>query len=182
MHPVKKHLFTSQRLGFRNWEAGDEEIMVLINSDPEVMEFFPSILSISQTQDFINRMKAHFLKSGFCYFAVDKLENNECVGFVGLMEKGFESDFTPCIDIGWRLARKEWNKGFATEGAGRCLRFAFEELHLNKIYSIAPAINIKSELIMQKIGMKKVKNFKHPQLMANQKLQECVLYEIIHPE
>ncbi|MCU0341182.1 MAG: GNAT family N-acetyltransferase, partial [Spirosomaceae bacterium] len=58
-----------------------------INSDQKVMEFFPSIPTKAQTVEFIERMKKQFEDRGFCYFAVDKLENNEFVGFIGLAEQ-----------------------------------------------------------------------------------------------
>jgi RimJ/RimL family protein N-acetyltransferase len=173
-----EYLFKSERLGFRNWLADDIKTMTDINSNPEVMEFFPSVQSEQETAEFIDRMQKHFLEGGFCYFAVDKLENNEFIGFVGLFKQTFESDFTPCIDIGWRLTRKEWNKGFATEGARRCLDFAFKQLQLEKVNAVAPVLNSRSEQVMKKIGMKKVKTFKHPKLIGNERLQECVLYEI----
>ena len=94
-----------------------------INSNPKVMEYFPAIPTQKQTDQFIDRMKAQFKEFGFCYFAVDKLKNNEFIGFIGIAKQTFESDFTPCIDIGWRLAKTEWGKGFATEGAKNCLLY-----------------------------------------------------------
>ncbi|MDQ3110310.1 MAG: GNAT family N-acetyltransferase [Bacteroidota bacterium] len=173
-----RYIFTSERLGFRNWNGTDVVKMTEINADAEVMQFFPRILSPEETATFIERMKNQFAEKGFCYFAVDKLENEELIGCIGISEQTYESDFTPCIDIGWRLAKKEWNKGYATEGAKRCLRFAFEEMNLPVIKSVAPALNKRSEQVMKKIGMKKLKNFYHPLLEGNERLRECVLYEI----
>jgi RimJ/RimL family protein N-acetyltransferase len=128
--------------------------------------------------EFIERMQEQFILEGYCYFAVDKLYNNEFIGFIGLSKQTFESDFTPCIDIGWRLKRNEWTKGYATEGAERCLNFAFEHLQIKKLNAMAPIANVRSELVMKKIGMKKVKTFEHPKLVGNERLQQCVLYEI----
>lgn len=172
------YLFQSARLGFRNWLPEDIPKMSKINADPEVMRFFPDVLSEGETREFIERMQRQFTEKGFCYFAVNHLENQELIGFTGLSEKTFEADFTPCIDIGWRLARKEWNKGFATEGAKRCLEYAFTQLNLKQVLAIAPAINISSERVMQKVGMRRVKTFKHPQLANDKRLERCVLYEI----
>ena len=174
----KHYLFTSDRLGFRNWESSDVEILSTINSDSKVMEFFPSTQTRDQTLSFIERMQVQFSEKGFCYFAVDKIQTNELIGFIGINIQTFESDFTPCIDIGWRLSSNEWNKGFATEGAKRCLDFAFSTLSISKIYSITPKVNLKSERIMIKLGMKKVKNFIFPALQEDERLRECVLYEI----
>src|SRR5688572_24415738 len=117
----KKYIFTSDRLGFRNWELTDIDEMYKINSDKKVMEFFPGVSTREQTIEFVERMKSQFDKKGYCYFAVDKLEDNRFIGFIGLSEQTYKTDFTPCVDIGWRIKSSEWNKGFATEGAKRCL-------------------------------------------------------------
>lgn len=173
-----QYLFTSARLGFRNWQDADIQKMAEINADPDVMEFFPGTHSYEKTEEFIERMKKQMAAKGYCYFAVDKLENAEFIGFIGISDQTYEASFTPCIDIGWRLGKKEWGKGYATEGAGRCLDYAFNQLGIKKIYSIAPKINAKSEHIMLKIGMRKVGEFIHPALARDERLKQCVLYEI----
>ena len=74
--------------------------MAKINTDEKVMKFFPDVNSKEQTLNFIDRMQLQFEAKGFCYFAVDKLENNEFIGFIGLSEQNYKAEFTPCIDIG----------------------------------------------------------------------------------
>jgi RimJ/RimL family protein N-acetyltransferase len=177
MNNIKKYIFTSERLGFRTWQLSDIDSMHEINSDEKVMEFFPFFPTKTQTEDFIKRMIIQYQDKGFCYFAVDKLEDNEFIGFIGLSEQTYEADFTPCVDIGWRIKRSEWNKGFASEGAKKCLEFALIELKLENVYSIAPKVNKKSEHIMTKIGLKKQKEFEHILLMNNEQLKTCVLYK-----
>ena len=93
-----EYLFKSERLGFRNWTEQDKPKMAIINSDPKVMEFFPGILNNEQTEQFVDRMKKQFSENGFCYFAVDKLDNNQFIGFIGIAKQDFKSDFTPCVD------------------------------------------------------------------------------------
>lgn len=173
----KKYIFKSERLGFRNWMVSDINKLDKINTDKKVMEFFPKTYSEKETLLFIERMQSQYAKKGFCYFAVDKLENGNFIGFIGLSEQTFKSDFTPCIDIGWRIDKEEWNKGFATEGALQCLSFAKNVLLLSKISSIASIINIKSEHIMKKIEMQKIKTFEHPLLTHDERLRACVLYQ-----
>lgn len=174
----KKYIFQSERLGFRNWIESDIEKMAAINADIDVMQFFPGIQTPQHTAQFIERMQKLFKEKGFCYFAVDKLENHELIGFIGLAEQKFEADFTPCIDIGWRLAKQEWNNGFATEGAKRCLDFAFNNLQLKKIVATAPQINLPSINVMKKIGMQYISAFEHPLLKTDERLKSCVLYEM----
>ena len=173
------YLFKSERLGFRNWSVADIVPMAEINADADVMEFFPGVQNMQQTEAFAKRMQKQMAEKGYCYFAADKLETSEFIGFIGLSEQTFEADFTPCIDIGWRLRKREWGKGLATEGARRCLSYAFNELDIGKINSMAPEINLWSVHVMEKIGMKKVTDFLHPLLVDDERLSLCVLYEIV---
>jgi RimJ/RimL family protein N-acetyltransferase len=150
--------------------------MTEINSDSVVMEYFPSTYSKEETIAFIERMKEQYNVKGYCYYAVDKLESQTFIGFIGLSVTSFESDFTPCVDIGWRLQRTEWGKGFASEGARTCLSYGFTLPGIERIYSFAPLVNKRSIHIMEKLGMKKLEKFMHPKLIANERLAECALY------
>lgn len=171
-----KYLFTSSRLGFRKWLSSDLEQMSVINNNQEVMEFFPFLPSRKQTEEFIRRMQNQFLNNGFCYFPVELLSTGEFIGFIGLSEQKYESDFTPCIDIGWRIAKRFWGQGLATEGAKKCLDYARDQLDLKLVYATAPKVNTKSIAIMKKIGMRYAQDFLHPNLSEHPKLSKCVLY------
>lgn len=177
---MSNYIFISERLGFRNWKKSDINALFEINSNKEVMRYFPGIQTKTQTENFITRMQNQFDKNKFCYFAVNLLDTNEFIGFIGLSEQTYQADFNPSIDIGWRLHPSFWNKGYATEGAKACLNYGFNELHLEKIISVAPLINNPSILIMQKIGMQKIKEFQHPLLTDFPSIQTCVLYEKVN--
>ncbi len=177
MIPPTTYLFESQRLGFRNWREEDLAPMCALNTDPGVMEFFPSMPDAQQTAAFVTKMQAQWTELGHCYFAVDRLDHSEFIGFIGLSVPNFEADFLPCTDIGWRLKRAAWGQGYAAEGAKRCLEYGFQTLGLSKIIAIAPEINLKSVRVMVQIGMCKVLQFAHPLLFAATHLQPCVLYE-----
>jgi RimJ/RimL family protein N-acetyltransferase len=179
MNNTPKYLFQSARLGFRNWKQEDVEALHAINTDDKVMEFLPKVTSITQTQQFIDRMNLLYNEKGFCYFAVDALANHELIGFIGLSTQNYAAHFTPCVDIGWRLKSSVWNQGYASEGAVRCLQYAQEILQLKKIYAIAPISNNKSQHIMSKIGLQKSANFEHPLLLQEPSLKDCVVYETI---
>ena len=182
MNSNELYIFNSERLGFRDWLESDIDKLATINIDPEVMMFFPGIQAMEITRQFVQRMQRLFRERGFCYFAVERLDTKEFIGFIGLSIQSFESDFTPCVDIGWRLDRKQWYKGFATEGARRCIAYAFKDLKLKTINAITPKVNEPSVSVMQKIGMKEVKVFNHPLLKSSERLRECVLYEILNDE
>lgn len=174
----KKYILKSERLGFRNWTENDLTEFARINADPEVMEHFPKTLTEKETAGFIDRLRNHYDKNGYNYFAAEILENQELIGFIGLAYQDYISDFTPAIDIGWRLKKEAWGKGYATEGAKKCLEFAFNELNLKKIISTCTANNSNSEKVMRKIGMKKMGEFNHPKLKEFPNYERCLCYVI----
>jgi ribosomal-protein-alanine N-acetyltransferase len=92
------------------------------------------------------------------------------------------TDFSPCIEIGWRLHKKIWNKGYATEGAKACLKYGYENLNLQDVYSFTSKNNKRSEHVMEKIGMIKIGEFYHPKIDRNHPLCEHVLYKITKKE
>lgn len=143
------------RLILRDWKEEDLEPFRKLNLDEEVMRYFPKTYSEEETDAF---------------YKVIKKEFEECK--YGL------ADFTPCIEIGWRLKRDAWGKGYATEGAKACLKYGFTELNFKEVYSFTAKINKPSEKVMKKIGMQYVKEFDHPKLEPNNKLCKHVLYVI----
>lgn len=175
---MSDYLFTSERLGFRNWDMQDLDFLAEMNADKEVMKWFPATQTRDESKKFIERMQISYYANDFCYFATEIKELQQLVGFIGLSVQTFKSDFTPAIDIGWRLARPFWYYGLATEGALRCLEWATNTLQLEKVISIAPVQNVPSIHIMEKIGMKRVKEFMHPKLIKTPHLNPCVLYQI----
>ncbi len=174
------YIFKSERLGFRTWNDHDLPAFVEINSDKEVMEHFPKLLTKEETAEFIERLKKHYVTNRYCYFATEVLHTGEFIGFIGLAYQEYKTEFTPAVDIGWRLKKSAWGKGFATEGAKRCLEFAFNELGLDNVISTCTEKNSKSESVMKKIGMKKVGEFNHPKLKDYPDFEKCLCYEINH--
>ncbi len=172
------YLFTSERLGFRNWLDNDFEALHTIISDEQVMRFFPKISSEEETWALMRRMQKSFEQNRFCYFAVERLDNQELLGILGMAEQSFEADFTPCVDIGWRLKASAWGKGYASEGAKKCLEYAFETIGLKEVVAMAPILNTPSIGVMRKVGMTYVKNFKHSKLKDYPNIEECALYRI----
>lgn len=170
------YLFTTQRLGFRDWNDSDATSMHHINTSPNVMQYFPSMPTLEETKKWIKRMQTSMEEKHYCYFAVEELDSGIFIGFIGLAHQDYEADFTPCTDIGWRLDEKYWGKGYATEGAKACLDYGFNTIGLQSIVSICPEINKPSENVMQKIGMQKITKFKHPKLKNYPTLENCLLY------
>lgn len=174
----KEYLFTSKRLGFRNWTTEDVPEFVEMNADVRVMEHFPKPLTTKETFEFMERLQAHYKKFGYCYYATEILETGEFIGFIGLAFQDYTTAFTPAVDMGWRLKQSAWGKWYATEGAQQCLDFAFNALKLDKVIATCILKNVKSEQVMQKIGMVKLGEFDHPKLAAYPAYTKCVCYGI----
>lgn len=179
---MEKYIFKSERLGFRLWEDTDVTPFSQMNMDEEVMEFFPGTQDLSVTLSFIERTQSHFEENDFGWYAVDILASGQFIGFIGLTICKFEADFTPCYEIGWRLGKEFWGRGYATEGALRCLQYGFEELNFEEVYSFTATLNQRSERIMQKIGMSKVGEFDHPKIEKGHILEKHILYKISREE
>ncbi|MEB2784275.1 GNAT family N-acetyltransferase [Algoriphagus persicinus] len=171
------YLFKSQRLGFRTWLPSDLPAFSIMNADKQTMTFFQHPMSEKESQALMDRMNKLYAEHGHCYFAVELLEKREFLGMIGLGTKSFKANFTPCVDIGWRIWREYWNQGYASEGAERCLDYA-KELEIKEVYSLASAKNIASIRVMQKIGMSYEYDFDHPDLLEHPRLQPCSLYRI----
>ncbi len=173
--------FETERLILRDWQESDFAPFRAMNMDPNVMEFFPNTLSNSETDAFAGRIKSEFEKCNYGLFAVEEKESREFLGFIGFHWAAFDSDFTPCIEIGWRLKFDAWGKGFATEGAAACLKYGFDTLGFDKVYSFTSKLNIRSESVMKKIGMKKIAEFDHPNIDEGSELKTHVFYMISQP-
>lgn len=178
---MSNYLFETKRMGIRNWEESDISTFVKMGKDKEVMKYFPWVMTEEQSTKFIDRMRNQFEKKGYAYIPIVNLENGEFLGMVGLMDQNYDNYLGEFVDIGWRLKKSEWGKGYATEGAKGWLDFGFNEKKIETIYSVAPLLNLGSEKVMQKIGLEKVDELEHPKIPEGNPLRQCCLYKINNP-
>jgi RimJ/RimL family protein N-acetyltransferase len=106
--------------------------------------------------------------------------NGSFLGFIGLSVPSFDAPFTPCVEVGWRLATDCWGQGLATEGAREIVHHGFTALGLEEIVSFTVPANAKSRRVMEKLGMthNSVDDFDHPRLPAGHPLRRHVLYRL----
>ncbi len=147
-----------------------------MNKDKEVMEFFPSTLSDEQTDAFYKRIQDEIKDKGYGLYAAQTKEDGDFIGFIGFHEATFKSSFTPCVEIGWRLRRGAWGKGYATEGAKACLKYGFQTLGMTEVFSFTAKVNTRSQNVMKKIGLNKLTEFEHPAVDKGSTLLLHVLY------
>src|SRR6516164_6481701 len=114
---------STPRLHLRLWRDEDLPAFAAMNADPTVMEFFPRPLDRAESDAVVARIRDHFARLGFGLWAVEAPGVADFIGFVGLAVPRFEAHFTPCVEIGWRLAFEYWRRGYATEAARAVLEF-----------------------------------------------------------
>ncbi len=151
------------RLRLRQWRESDREPFAALNADPVVMEFFPALITREANDASIDAWQLQFAERGWSNWAVEAKETNSFVGFVGLSVPRRVLPFSPCVEIGWRLARAHWGRGLATEAARSALRVGFEQLALPEIVSFTTVLNLRSRAVMERIGMHNAhEDFEHP--------------------
>ncbi|HQR06720.1 MAG TPA: GNAT family N-acetyltransferase [Gemmatales bacterium] len=168
------------RLLLRRWHPEDRVPFAQINADPRVMEHFPATLSREESNALVDRIDAHFAKHDFGFWAVELVGVAPFVGFVGLAVPRIEAHFTPCVEIGWRLAPEYWGQGIAVEVAQAALKYGFDTLQLKEIVAYTATTNMKSRRVMEKLDMTHdpADDFDHPSLPEGHPLRRHVLYRI----
>lgn len=171
-------MIRTERLILRRWVSGDRKPFAEMNSDPEVMKYFPSELSREESDTLADLIEEQIVTHGFGFWAMEISNVASFAGFVGLALPKFEAPFTPCVEIGWRLARAYWGYGYATEAARAAMAFGFDELRLDQIVSFTVPGNIRSRRVMEKLGMTRDPgdDFEHPSMPNGHPLQRHVLY------
>lgn len=174
------NIIETERLILRTWEDKDAEQYYHINQDPKVIELLRGPLTMQEVKDFMSAMNEQFSKLGFTLFATEEKSTGKLIGFIGLNPPKWESHFTPCVEVGWRLGSQYWNQGYATEGARAVLAYGFNQCDLTEIVSFTVPVNIRSIRVMEKIGMKRDMDgdFAHPKLSSDHKLSKHVLYRL----
>ena len=173
-------MLETKRLILRRWRNADLAPFAAMHTDPKVMEFLGPLKSIEETRQSIERIEAGFDKNGFGLYAAELKETSELIGFIGCSVPDFEAPFTPCIEIGWRLASAHWGQGLAPEGARAVLGDMFLRPDVEEIFSWTAAINKKSISVMKKLGMLSDArdNFNHPKVPKDNPLCPHVLYRL----
>ena len=161
-YPVKKHPWNNQNLV--------EEVL----QNSAGMDFFIGDKALASN---------HIERCGWGFWAASLIQTGEFIGFIGLEDVYFSApfnEFTPAVEIGWRLAFNHWGKGYATEGARGALQYGFDTLRLEEIVSFTAVQNMRSRHVMEKIGMHhdEIDNFDHPKLQEGHPLKRHVLYWI----
>jgi RimJ/RimL family protein N-acetyltransferase len=144
------------------------------------MEYFPGALARAESDAFADRIEAGFIANGYGLWAVEVPDEAEFIGYVGLAPANFEAHFTPAVEVGWRLARNYWGRGFAIEAARAAVADGFDRVGLDEIVSFTVPANLRSVRVMRRLGMTHdpADDFDHPRLPIRHPLRRHVLYRL----
>jgi RimJ/RimL family protein N-acetyltransferase len=171
-----------ERVLLREWVPDDLAPFAALNADPRVMEHYPSTLTRVESDAFVGeRILPQFAERGFGLWAVEVPDVAPFVGYVGLSTPSFDAEFTPCVEIGWRLAFPYWGNGYATEAAREAIDFGFVHAGLEEIVSFTVPANHRSIAVMKRLEMTYAGEFDHPRLPPGHRLRRHVLYRRARP-
>lgn len=172
----------TERLVIRNWEERDRDLFYEINSDDEVMRFFPFRRTREMADAFFDKLRNTIEEEKIGFAALELKDTDETIGFAGLHADDVVPTLPPrTVEIGWRLARRFWGRGYASEAARELLRFGFEEMGLGRIVSYAVRDNDRSTAVMRRVGMRRAAehDFDHPRVPdTHPELKRHVVYAL----
>ena len=173
----------TDRLILRPFEAGDLTPFSHINADPKVMRFFPAPRTSEETAQMLARWTDKQTRYGYAFAAVETRHDEQLIGMAGLSRLEDGVPIVPCSEIGWRLTPSAWHKGYATEAARAWLAYGFDTLGLSEIFSYTPRLNLASQRVMHRIGMKHAQalDFEYPALPEGHELRPMAVYRLLSP-
>ena len=171
----------TERLLLRQWTEADLPEFARLNADPEVMKYFPALLREAESNALAEKFRSLIMERGWGFWVAELTATKTFIGFVGLHVPTYLLPVSPCVEIGWRISKEHWGKGFATKAAQAALNVAFNMLELDNVYSFTSVTNKKSQAVMERLQMQNTgNNFEHPMVPAGHILREHVLYCIDH--
>lgn len=173
-----------ERVILRDWRDSDLPAWIAMNADPEVRRYFPRVNDAAESLGEAERLRARQVNHGFTFWALEIPGETEFAGFVGLIRTSYDAPFTPCVEIGWRLAQAHWGKGYATEGARLALDYGFGQLGLDEIVAMTTVTNTPSQKVMDRLGMHRdpADDFLHPLIAEDHPLRPHYLYRLKRDE
>ena len=161
------------------WEDSDLEPWISLNADSENLRYFPRTYTPEESLASFARLRDLLNENPFGLWAAEEKSSGEFMGFVGLAKQALPGvSFMPCHEIGWRLDKKYWGKGYATEAAKAALGFGLNELALPIIYSYTAHQNLPSINVMRKIGLRERSEltFEHPKIPDGNPVKTHLVY------
>lgn len=157
-------MIETERLVLRRWIREDIDAVAALNADPDVMRWIGDGTPYDRatSEQHFGIWRDYWDEHDHGLFALQEKATGQMIGFTGLMAPAYLPALMPSIEIGWRLRRDRWGKGFATEAARAALAHGFDELGLNEIIAVIRPENEASKRVAEKIGLRVRETIDHP--------------------
>jgi ribosomal-protein-alanine N-acetyltransferase len=171
-------MIETPRLILRPWRQSDLPLFAEQNADPVVMRFLAGVLTRAESDSYVQRAEHHLAETGYCKWAVEAPGVAPFIGAVGLTRLKFEAPFAPAVEVAWRLHRRYWGFGYATEAAAASIEDGFTRIGLTEIVALTALGNTASTRVMERLGMIRTIEFDHPNLPEDSPLRRHILYRL----
>ena len=170
----------TERLVLRSWRDEDLQPFHAMCSDPDVMATLGPLMSVDETAALIGRMNDREERDGHTFWVMESREAGAFIGFCGVVRAMDGLPIAGKPELGWRMARSAWGKGYVTEAAHATIRWCWENLPDDSLYAITSVDNMRSRAVMERIGMKycEGEDFDHFNVPSDSPLLRHVLYRL----
>jgi RimJ/RimL family protein N-acetyltransferase len=146
------YFLASERLLFRRFVPSDLDDLHAILSDPDVMKYYPSVLSKEQSKEWLDRILGDYEKYGFSWWAVHLKDSGEYIGQVGIVRREIEGQTRYLL--GYMLSKAFWGKGYATEASRKSIDYALEKLGVDHVDVYIRPVNLPSQKVAKRLGLR----------------------------
>ena len=150
----------TDRLLLREMTPDDFDVLYAILSDAETMQHYPAPFDTEKVHSWIGRNHNRYRTDGFGLWAVVLKETGDVIGDCGITLQNIHGEMLP--EIGYHIRKDHQRKGYASEAAAECMRFAFEDLQMPAVYSYMKYTNAASYGVALKNGMRFVEEYDDP--------------------
>ncbi len=147
-------IIDTPRTRIRCWEQADRDAFAAMHADPDVMHDYGGPISRADSDAKFDRYTAAYRQHGLCRWAVESRDGG-FLGYVGIMPSRADHPIGSHYDIGWRLVRHAWGRGYATEAARAALHDAFHRAGLAEVVAYTAPDNLRSQAVMTRLQMQR---------------------------
>ena len=175
-------MINTERLILRRWRDADVRPFHAMGQDAEVMRYLGPPMSREDAEAAVARQNALADETGACFWAIERREDGAFLGFCGVKPGPAGTPIAGEPEIGWRLARPAWGRGYAREAAAACLADAWRRGE-GRVFAITVPANERSWGLMIRLGMARLADgdFDHPALPEGDPLRRHLTYAIERP-
>lgn len=148
--------FETERLIIRELVDDDIDDLYSLLRDPIIMQYCSGTMDRTGAIKWLESVKKYYEEYGYSYWAAIDKDTNEFIGQLGIIKQEVDGEWLDCV--AFMISKNNWRKGYATEGASGCIRYAKDTLQLQELYATVEKENITSQAVLRKIGMTYVKD------------------------